>query len=137
MTIQTINNSTFGKLIGSIFGKSLALAFFLMVLSIASYAQSGNLYEARSNYRLGTITAYQNVWHINMGNSSEIKIYNCRGIGNRGLACVFTQFKDGRTTYSGESQIYQSGAVYLRWMYDFTSGYQRNINGGWVAYQVR
>jgi hypothetical protein len=137
MTIQAINNSTFGKLIGSFFGKTLAIAFFLTVLSIASYAQSGNLYEARSNYRLGTITAYQNVWRIDMGNRSEIKIYNCRTINATGIACVFTQFKDGRTTYSGESQIYQNGAVYLRWMYDFTSGFQRNINGGWVAYQVR
>ncbi|WP_316311735.1 hypothetical protein, partial [Clavibacter michiganensis] len=64
-------------------------------------------------------------------------IYNCSAIANNGLACVFTQFKDGKTTYSGQAQIYQSGAVYLRWMYDFTSGQQRNINGGWTAYQVR
>ncbi len=128
MTIQSINN---------LFGKTLAIAFFVTVLSIASYAQSGNLYQSGSNYRLGTITAYSNVWRIDMGNSQEIKIYNCSAIANKGLACVFTQFSNGRVTYSGQSQIYQSGAVYLRWMYEFTSGVQRNINGGWVGYQVR
>lgn len=136
MTTQTTNNSTFGS-IRNLFGKTLAITFFLTMLSIASYAQSGNLYEARSNYRLGTITAYQSVWRIDMGNSSEIKIYNCRTISATGIACVFTQFKDGRTTHSGEAQIYQSGAVYLRWMYEFIANQQRNINGGWVAYQVR
>lgn len=128
--------STLRKINGFV-GKTLAIAIFLSALALTSYAQSGNLYEVRSNYRLGTITAYQSVWRIDLGNGGEIKIYSCRQISATGLGCVFTQFKNGRVTYSGEAQIYRSGAVNLRWVYEFNGNQQRQINGGWNYYQVR
>ena len=132
------NNNLFG-IVRNLFGKTLALAFLFGVMAVASYAQSANLYEARGRARLGTITAYPStgVWRIDMGNTNEIKIYSCRANLPGGISCVFTQFSRGRVVYSGYAQIYQSGAVNLRWMYDFTAGFQRTINGGWVPYQVR
>lgn len=128
----------FNGTLRSIFGKTLAMAFFAMVMTVASYAQSGNLYEANSSYRLGTITAYGSTWVINnLNGGGEIKIYNCAGIGNNGIGCSFTQFAaSGRAAYSGQSQIYQSGAVYLRYTNDVTNG-QRSMDSGWIAYQVR
>lgn len=128
----------FNGTLRSIFGKTLAVAFFAMVLTIASYAQSGTLYEANSSARFGTITPYGSTWVINnLNGGGEIKIYNCSGIGNGGILCSFTQFAaSGRSAYSGQSQIYQSGAVYLRYLNDVTNG-QRNIDSGWLAYQVR
>jgi hypothetical protein len=123
----------------NIIRRTLFAAAIAVAASIAAYAQGGNLYESRSNHRFGYITPYQNTWVITgMNGGGQIKIYNCRGIGNNGIACVFTQFaSDGRTSYSGEAQVYQSGAVYLRWLYDFTSGHQRNADSGWRGYQVR
>jgi len=133
-----MTNKTFGT-IRSIFGKTLAIAFFAVIMSVASYAQSGNLYEGSSNSRFGTITAYQSTWVINnMNGGGEIKIYNCRNIGNGGIACSFTQFDNsGRTSYSGEAQVFQNGGVYLRWTNDVTNGQQRRIDTGWKGYQVR
>jgi len=119
-------------------GKLIMGAFFALVLAGASYAQSGNLYEANGRGRLGYITVHPNLFRIDMGGSNEIKIYNCSPIANSGLKCVFTQFNNGRTNYSGEAQVYQSGAVYLRWMYEFLGNQQRNTSdNGWKAYQVR
>ncbi len=131
-------NNKFNQTLRSIFGNTLAMAFFAMVMTVASYAQSGNLYEANSSYRFGTITSYGSTWVINnMNGGGEIKIYNCSGIGNGGLLCSFTQFQaSGRAAYSGQSQIYQNGGVYLRYTNDVTNG-QRSIDSGWIAYQVR
>jgi hypothetical protein len=117
----------------------LMAAMVIGLTATASYAQGGNLYEANGRARFGYITPYQTTWVINnMNGGGEIKIYNCKDIGRGGIGCVFTQFaSNGRTAYSGEAQIYQSGAVYLRWMYDFTSGQQRSADSGWRGYQVR
>ncbi len=128
--------------INGLFGKTSVIALLLGVLSIASFAQSGNLYEQNSTYRLGYITVYPgSVFRIDMGNSQEIKIYqSCKAVtanGVKGVQCPFTQFQNGRVVYSGDSYVFQNGYVYLKWMYDFTAGYQRNINGGWRLYQVR
>lgn len=126
-------------LVRSIFGKALAIGFLTTVLGIASYAQAGNLYEANSSYKFGFITAYQSTWVINqMNGGGEIKIYNCRYASGTDISCSFTQFNaQGKTSHSGQAYITRGGAVYLRWQYDFTSGYQRNADSGWRAYQVR
>lgn len=126
-------------IIRSIFGKALAIGILTTAMGIASYAQSGNLYEANSSYRLGVITAYQSTWVINqMNGGGEIKIYNCRYASGTDISCSFTQFNaQGKTSYSGQAYITRAGAVSLRWLYDFTSGYQRNADSGWRAYQVR
>ena len=123
--------------INGLFRKTLVITLFLSAMALTSYAQSGRLYEARSKYMLGTIPAYQSVWRIDLGNGGEIKIYSCKKISATGLGCVFTQFKNGRVTYSGEAQVYQNGAVNLRWVYEFNGNQQRQINGGGNYYQVR
>ena len=135
--MQKMTNNPRLKNINGLFRKTLVIALFLSAMALTSYAQSGTLYEVRSNYRFGTITAYQSVWRIDLGNGGEIKIYSCWRISATGLGCVFTQFKNGRVTYSGQAQVYQSGAVNLRWMYEFNGNQQRQINGGWNYYQVR
>lgn len=130
---------TINSTLRNFFGKTLATAFFAAVMTVASYAQSGNLYEANSNYRLGVITAYQTTWVINqMNGGGEIKIYNCKYASGTDISCSFTQFNaQGKTSHSGQAYITRAGAVYLRWQYDFTSGYQRNADSGWRAHQVR
>ncbi len=130
---------TINTTLRSIFGKTLAMAFFAMVMTVASYAQSGNLFEAQGNARFGTITSFGSTWVINnLNGGGEIKIYRCSPISATGILCSFTQFDNsGRSAYSGQSQIFQSGAVLLRYTNDVTNGQQRSIDSGWLGYQVR
>lgn len=57
--------------------------------------------------------------------------------GVRGMMCSFGQMRNGQVAYSGWALIYENGYVYLRWMYDFTAGYQRNIDTDWVGLMPR
>jgi hypothetical protein len=109
----------------------------MVAMAAASYAQSGNLYEANSRAKFGFLTVHPSLFHIALGGNQEIKIYNCSPIAGAGVKCVFTQFFGGRTNYSGEAQVYQSGAVYLRWMYSFNGNQQSRMDSGWKGYQVR
>jgi len=129
---------TINSTLRSIFGKTLAIAFFAAVMTVASYAQSGTLFE-KNGARFGTITAFGSTWVINnLNGGGEIKIYRCSDMGNTGLLCSFTQFDNsGRSAYSGQSQIFQSGAVFLNYQNDVRDGQQRRIDSGWLAYQVR
>ena len=54
--------------------------------------------------------------------------------GIPGLMCSMGHFdRNGRLIYSGWALVYQNGFVYLRWMYDFTSGFQQTMDTGWVG----
>ena len=125
---------TINSTLRSIFGKTLAIAFFAAVMTVASYAQTGTLYEGNS--RFGIITLNGSVWVINnMNGGGEIKIYSCTQTSPTN--CSFTQFQSsGRTAYSGNAWMNNTGGVVLYYRYDFTSGYQRNI-GGQTNLQVR
>jgi hypothetical protein len=115
-------------------GKLMMGAFFVLVLAGASYAQSGNLYEANGRARFGYITVEKSLFRIDMGGANEIKIFNCSAIPNSGLKCAFSQFMGGRQNYSGEAQVYQSGAVYLRWLININGNQQsRVLDNGWKA----
>lgn len=112
-----------------LFGKALAMGFLTMVMAGATFAQVGTLFYG-NGARFGTIEAFPTVWRVLPDGGGEIKIYSCSGIGGGGLGCVFTQFNcEGRTSYSGNAQVFQSGAVNMQYKFDFTSGFQQNTNG--------
>ena len=118
------------SMLRGLFGKAMLTGILTLVMAIATFAQSGTLFYAGTNTRYGHIDAFPNVWRIQPDAGGEIKIYSCRDIGSGGLGCVFTQFaRDGRTSYSGDAQVFQSGAVNMQYKFDFTAGFQQNSSG--------
>lgn len=128
---------TFNGTHRSIIGKSLAIGFFAIVMSVATHAQSGNVYAVNSNTIFGYLTSSPNVWRIDLGNSAELKAYNCKDVNATTISCVFTQFKNGQVTHSGDALFTTGGGIYLRWRYENVANVQRSIDSGWIAYQVK
>jgi hypothetical protein len=130
-----MTNNNFFRNIRGLFGKTLAVAFFLGILSFASHAQSNNLYYQQGGAYYGRVTVYPTHFQIDT-NGTVIKTFNntCRNVGSGGLLCTFGQFKDGRHIYSGQGYFYQNGYVYLRWTNENIAGQWRVMNTQWYSF---
>jgi hypothetical protein len=134
-----MTNNTFFANNRSLFGKTLAIAFLLVIFSVASYAQSNNLYYQSGGAYYGRVTVYPSHFQIET-NGTVIKTFSnsCRNVGSGGLLCTFGQFnRDGRHIYSGQGYFYQNGYVYLRWTNENIANQWRQINTQWYAFIPR
>ena len=94
------------QMVRSLVGKTLAIALFTAILTIASYAQSNNLVEQRSGAFFGRVTIFPSHFQIET-NGTVIKTFanSCKPTSSNGvpgLFCTFGQFRDGRHIYSGQ-----------------------------------
>jgi hypothetical protein len=134
-----MTNIDFLKTLRGLLGKTLAIAFVTGILTIASYAQSNNLFEQTGRAFFGRVTVFPSHFQIET-NGTVIKTFanSCKPVSSNGVAglfCTFGQFKDGRHIYSGQGQFFQNGLVYLRWTNENVGGTWREINGGWIGYR--
>ena len=135
-----MTNMNVAKMVRSLIGKTLAVALFTGILTIASYAQSNKLFEQRGGAFFGTVTVFPGSHFQIETNGTVIKTFanSCKPTSSNGvpgLICTFGQFKDGRHIYSGEGQFFQNGIVFLRWTNDGVSGVWRQIDSGWIGYR--
>lgn len=140
MTTQTTNNSRV-KIIRGLFGKALALVFLFGIMSVASYAQSNNLYYINGGAYYGRVTVFPGShFEIDLGNGQEIKTFrnSCSPVssgGVPGVLCTFAHFKYGQHIYSGRGYFFQNGLVYLTWTNENIAGQWRQINTGWYGFR--
>jgi hypothetical protein len=135
--MKTIN---FSKSVRSLFGKTLAIALFTGILTVASYAQSNNLYYQNGGQYYGRVTVIPGSHFEISTNGTVIKTFrnSCRNVNSGGVAgvlCTFGQFKDGRHIYSGQGYFFQNGLVYLNWTNENIGGQWRQINSGWYTFR--
>jgi hypothetical protein len=135
-----MTNTIFSKMVRSLIGKTLAIALFAGVLTVASYAQSGNLYYQQGGAYYGRVTVFPGSHFQIATNNTVIKTFanSCRPVNSGGVAgvlCTFGQFKDGRHIYSGQGYFFQNGLVYLNWTNENIAGQWRQINTGWYAFR--
>lgn len=128
------------KNIRGLFGKTLVVAFFLGIMSVASYAQSSNLYYQSGGAYFGRVTVFPGSHFQIDTNGTAIKTFanSCRPASSGGVAgvvCSFGQFRDGRHIYSGWGYFFQNGIVYLMWTNENIGGQWRQINGSWVGFR--
>ncbi len=104
---------------------------------------TANLYLKSSGIKYGTVYAYTGSHYevYTSAGDSVLKTYkdSCKPVetgGVAGLVCSFGQFHNGQIYYSGWVLMYTSGAVYIRWMYQFTAGVQRTSDSGWIEFYV-
>jgi|GEM_PF-6548488 len=144
MKTQRTNNLAL-NIFRSLFGKALALAFLLGVMTVASQAQtgfsgSGPIYYQQGGAFYGTVYAYQGShFEIYTGNT-VIKTFrnSCRPASSGGVAgvvCSFGQFRNGQHIYSGWGYFFQNRVVYLMWTNENMGGHWRQINTGWYAFR--
>ena len=130
--------------IRSLFGKTLAIAFFAAVMTVASYAQTSNLYYQNGGAYYGRVTVFPGShFQIDTNNGTQIKTFrnSCRPASSGGVAgvvCTFGHFdRYGRHIYSGWSYFFQNGIVYLMWTNENIGGggHWRQINTGWYGFR--
>ena len=131
-----MKNNKFNKTFGGLIGKMLAVAFFTAILSVASFAQSNNLFYQNGGAFFGRVTVIPNSHFEITNNGTIIKTFrdSCRVIPNNGVLCTFGQFKDGQHIYSGQGQFFQNGIVILRWTNENVGGTWRQMDSGWITY---
>jgi hypothetical protein len=136
MTTISISN-----LLRSILGKTLAIALFTGILSVASFAQSSNLHYQNGGAYYGRVTVIPGSHFEIYTNGTVIKTFrnSCRNVNSNGVPgvlCTFGQFRDGRHIYSGQGYFFQNGLVYLNWTNENVGGTQwRQINTGWYGFR--
>lgn len=131
----------FLQMVRGLVGKTLALALFTGILTVASYAQSGNLYYQNGGAYYGRVTVIPGSHFEIATNGTVIKTFrnSCQTVNSGGVAgvlCTFGQFRDGRHIYSGRGYFFQNGLVYLNWTNENVAGnHWRQINSGWYAFR--
>ena len=131
-------NQMFGTL-RNLLGKTFALALCSGVLTVASYAQSANIYYQSNGAYYGRVTVFPTHFQIETGNT-VIKTFanSCRATSSGGVAgvvCSFGQFRNGQHIYSGWSYFFRNGLVYLCWTNENVGGFWRTINSGWYGFR--
>ena len=133
------NNKSIAMIRG-LFGKALMAAFFLGVLSAASYAQTGKLYYQSGGAYYGKVTVFPGSFFQIDTNNSVIKTFanSCKPVssgGVPGVLCTFGQFVNGQHKYSGYGYFFQNGIVYLKWTNENMGAYWRQIDTGWYGFR--
>ena len=104
---------------------------------------TANLYQKSNNVKYGRVDAFTGSHYevYTSAGNSVLKTYkdSCKPVETGGVAgqvCSFGHFQNGQIIYSGWVLIYTSGAVYIRWMYQFTAGVQTTKDSGWIEFYV-
>ncbi len=104
---------------------------------------TANLYLKSSGIKWATVYGYTGSHYevYPVAGLSVLKTYkdSCKPVetgGVAGMVCTFAQFHDGQIDHSGWVLIYMSGAVYVRWVYEFNAGVQRTSDSGWIEFYV-
>lgn len=143
MKAETINNSAL-NIFRRFFGKAMAFALLLGVMSVAASAQSTNLYYQQGGAYFGRATVFSTHFQIDT-NNGVIKTFrnSCRPASSNGVAgvvCSFAQFdRNGRHIYSGWGYFFQNGYVYLKWTNENIGGggHWRQIDTPWYLFVPR
>lgn len=127
------------NIIRNSFGKLLAIAFLFAIFSVASYAQSNNIFYEQGGAFFGTVTVIPGSHFEITNNGTIIKTFSgsCKAISSTGVLCTFGQFKNGQHIYSGQGQFFQDGTVMLRWTNENIAGVWRNIDTGFIVFKPK
>lgn len=133
--------------IRNLFGKTLAIAFFAAIMTVASYAQTNRLFYQSNGASYGRVTVFPGshfqIDSLNGGGVIKTFRNSCAAIPGSaapGLQCAFGHFNaQGIHVYSGRGLFFQNGLVYLRWTNEnltvSTGGPWRMIDTGWYGFR--
>ena len=130
-------------MIRNLFGKTLAIAFFAAIMTVASHAQTNILrYQSNGAY-YGRVTVFPGshfqVDSFNGGGVIKTFRNSCSlipGGGVPGVQCAFGHFNaQGVHIYSGRGLFFQNGFVYLRWTNENIANQWRMIDTGWYGFR--
>ena len=136
------NNKLFG-MIRSLFGKTLMTAFFLGILSAASYAQSqyAAVYNKSNNGHTGYIGVYGATLRVNWSSPGLVTVVSvpCTLHSDGTSTCTTITYSNGNPVWKGEYKNFTSGVDFgMRNTHKWNvNHWETEYNDGWTFYYVK